>query len=162
MPAVSVSFCCLTRYRRLLLRSLTLAGRCRCSGLRVADGSELAGMSAVSSTRLPAIRSRPASWWPAPSSKCSSPARAAGSRRWSGPREGEVEKSKRFSQSFRSAQVCDSAIGRNKPRGPFQAPRRSELERLDTARPPLGAVNTIGLLHLGHLKEFLKNASKII
>ena len=48
MPAVSVSFCCLTRYRSLSPRSLSLAGRWRCSGLRVADASELAGMPAVS------------------------------------------------------------------------------------------------------------------
>lgn len=73
-----------------------------------------------------------------------------------------MEKYKRFSQSFRSGQVCDSAIGRNKSRGPFQDPSGNELKRLDTGRPSSGAMNTIGLLHLGHLKEFLKNASKVI
>ena len=52
--------------------------------------------------------------------------------------------------------------GRNKSRGPFQDPSGNELERLGAGGPSLGAMKTVGLLHLGHLKEFLKNASKII
>lgn len=73
-----------------------------------------------------------------------------------------MEKYKCFSQSFCSGQVCYSPIGRNKSRGPFQDPSGNEFERLDKGRPSLGAMKTIGLLHLADLKEFLKNASKII
>lgn len=50
--------------------------------------------------------------------------------------------------------ACYSPSGRNKSRGPFQDPSGNELERLGTGRPSLGAMKTVGLLHLGHLKEF--------
>lgn len=161
IPAVSVSFCCITHTRLLFLRNLRLAGRSRCPRLHVADGTGLVGVSAVSqqdSCRPSGL----AQWWPTLSSKCSSTPPAAGSRRWWGPREEEVEKCKRFSQSFCSGQACYSPSGRNKSRGPFQDPSGNELERLGTGRPSLGAMKTVGLLHLGHLKEFLKNAGKII
>lgn len=161
IPAVSVSFSCITHNHLLFLRSLRLAGRSRCPGLHVADGTGLVGVSVVSqqdSCRPSGL----AQWWSTLSSKCSSPPPAAGSWQWCSPHEEEVEKCKRFSQSVCSGQACYSPFGRNKSRGPFQDPSGNELERLGAGGPSLGAMKTVGLLHLGHLKEFLKNASKII